>query len=415
MKSKPVLDDSLETQAVKFLKSVKPKTQESADAFLSRLATLSGDFSTHLIQSIVLLISSASQILTTAAIKMLSNLLLYCYPQNILLLIKADLIHQLIMTLNPLFLSFADAVHIHTSLLSIITITLRLATPEGLTSFRFKDDNEQQAVHDTVLKQVLVPSEKIGQEPANFSSCFWLVLDNPHCLCVIFVDSDITSCLPPSMVATLSVSFAATLTPLADTAGKHQKCGNENEGRRKWKWVDGGQGGWMCVREGRRVRRRSERGRGRESEVDDSPPAHLSACVRCGRRSSVSLCVALADDTTTDHPLSPHSSPNQTPTAPEGRTRLLLADLRESRTSEHCGVQTDRQNIDTADLATCHAVSAVAGVLGDTHHIVLFAHCMDGCCLVTGRTAGGTVVPVDSTAAADQKLTMTVLYSSFGE
>ncbi|KAK2957004.1 hypothetical protein BLNAU_8079 [Blattamonas nauphoetae] len=76
--------------------------------------------------------------------------------------------------------------------------------------------------------------------------------------------------------------------------------------------------------------------------------------------------------------LSPHSSPNPSSAAPEGRTRLLLADLRESRTSEHCGVQTDRQNIDTADLATCHAVPAVAGILGDTHHIVSFAHCMDG-------------------------------------
>ncbi|KAK2954940.1 hypothetical protein BLNAU_10080 [Blattamonas nauphoetae] len=56
-----------------------------------------------------------------------------------------------------------------------------------------------------------------------------------------------------------------------------------------------------------------------------------------------------------------------TPTRLEGRTRMLLTDLSGRSTSECASMQTDRQNTDTADLAACHVVSAVAAsVAGHT-------------------------------------------------
>ncbi|KAK2956927.1 hypothetical protein BLNAU_8002 [Blattamonas nauphoetae] len=150
---------------------------------------------------------------------------------------------------------------------------------------------------------------------------------------------------------------------------------------------------------------------GEKSELDDSPPAHLSACVRCERRRSVSLCVALADDTAPARSLSPHSLPKPSSAALEGRTSLLLGELKERSTSEHCGVQTDRQNIDTADLATCYASpqSLASCATHITSSPSLTAR-MDGCCQATERTAVDTVVPVESTAdEQNQPQTMTVL------
>ncbi|KAK2953282.1 hypothetical protein BLNAU_11745 [Blattamonas nauphoetae] len=65
---------------------------------------------------------------------------------------------------NMSSLSFAEAVDIHVSLLQIIIYPLLLATPDGLKNLRNEDNYEQQAVHETVLQQVLVPSENTQQE-----------------------------------------------------------------------------------------------------------------------------------------------------------------------------------------------------------------------------------------------------------
>ncbi|KAK2956994.1 hypothetical protein BLNAU_8069 [Blattamonas nauphoetae] len=160
LKSQPALDASQEAKAVRFLESVKPSNESSANAFLNCLASSTDNSLTDFGQCIAVLISSASKAITTAALKLLSNQLLCCSAQNVLLLIKADLVHQLIMTLNPHSLSFADAVHIHTSLLSIITNSLWLTTPYYLSQLGIKDDTERQTVHETVLQQVLSPLEK---------------------------------------------------------------------------------------------------------------------------------------------------------------------------------------------------------------------------------------------------------------
>ncbi|KAK2957565.1 hypothetical protein BLNAU_7464 [Blattamonas nauphoetae] len=75
-------------------------------------------------------------------------------------------------------------------------------------------------------------------------------------------------------------------------------------------------------------RKKSEKKRANAKTWHNSSPAHLSAFIRNGTRNFASLFVSLADDTATDDTLSPHSSPMSTTAAFEGRTRLLLTDLR---------------------------------------------------------------------------------------
>ncbi|KAK2954247.1 hypothetical protein BLNAU_10746 [Blattamonas nauphoetae] len=149
MKVLPALDGNLEVKAMKILESMKPKNQASADAFLSSFSSSSDDSSTNFIQSIVVLISSPNMTITTAAMKMLDALITFCSGQVQLNLVKADLISQIIITLNPQSLSLIEAEDIHINLTRIIWLSLWPATPAGLAQLRSKDENEQQAVHET--------------------------------------------------------------------------------------------------------------------------------------------------------------------------------------------------------------------------------------------------------------------------
>ncbi|KAK2941480.1 hypothetical protein BLNAU_23597 [Blattamonas nauphoetae] len=83
------------------------------------------------------------------------NHLLIGSTKTLLALVKADMIPQLVITLNPLSLPFDEAVDIHTCLMSNIKPSFWLSTPNGLARLEIKDHNGQQAVHETVLKQVL--------------------------------------------------------------------------------------------------------------------------------------------------------------------------------------------------------------------------------------------------------------------
>ncbi|KAK2964002.1 hypothetical protein BLNAU_1083 [Blattamonas nauphoetae] len=87
-------------------------------------------------------------------------LIYHCYAQIQLALVKADLLPQIITILNPQSLSFTEAVDIHFNLLEIIALSLNLATPYPLSQLRIDDRDDQQAVHETIFQQVLVPSEK---------------------------------------------------------------------------------------------------------------------------------------------------------------------------------------------------------------------------------------------------------------
>ncbi|KAK2962041.1 hypothetical protein BLNAU_3097 [Blattamonas nauphoetae] len=160
VKFQPALDVSLEAKAAKFLKSVTPEDEESTDAFFDNLASISDDSHTNFVQSIVVLVSSPSQVLTTASMDMLSSLLVTCSAQVFLALVKADLFPQLIIALNPLSLSFTIDEDIISSLISTIANSFWIPTQGCLEDLEIKDHLEQQVVHETVLKQVLVPLEQ---------------------------------------------------------------------------------------------------------------------------------------------------------------------------------------------------------------------------------------------------------------
>ncbi|KAK2956329.1 hypothetical protein BLNAU_8696 [Blattamonas nauphoetae] len=160
VKSQPVFDVSLEAKAVKFLECVVPKTPYSPDAFLNSIASFSDKSQRGLVESMIILISSPNQAITTASMKMMRSLITRCSDKRRLDLVKAGLIPQLITTLNPLSLSFAEAVDIHTGLMSSITWFLWITTPFGLDYLDIVDGFQTQNVHKMVLKQVLVPSEE---------------------------------------------------------------------------------------------------------------------------------------------------------------------------------------------------------------------------------------------------------------
>ncbi|KAK2948084.1 hypothetical protein BLNAU_16957 [Blattamonas nauphoetae] len=160
VKSQPALDVCLEAKAVKLLVYISPWKEESADAFLNSFASNSGDSTTEFVQYIVVLLSSTSQVITTAAMKLLDSVVQNSSAQVRLTLVKADLVPQLINTLNPQSFSFAEGVDIHINLTNSVSRSLWLATPYCLEQHGIEDWNEQQAVHETVLKHVVAPSEK---------------------------------------------------------------------------------------------------------------------------------------------------------------------------------------------------------------------------------------------------------------
>ncbi|KAK2957564.1 hypothetical protein BLNAU_7463 [Blattamonas nauphoetae] len=159
VKLQPALDASLQAKAVKFLKCVDPQNTESAEDFLNSLGRTTDESSTIFVQSIVLLLSSPNRAIATTAMQILESISVTCSRNSRLGLIKADLLPHLIASLNPLSQYFAEAVDIHMNVMKTITNSLWLATPFGLRQFGIEDENEQQTVQETVLQQVLIPSE----------------------------------------------------------------------------------------------------------------------------------------------------------------------------------------------------------------------------------------------------------------
>ncbi|KAK2961848.1 hypothetical protein BLNAU_3285 [Blattamonas nauphoetae] len=160
VKSQPKLDAALEAKALKLLESVNPDDEESADEFLGSFGQTTDESLDSFIQSILMLISSPCQVITSASMKMFRYLILWSSAEALLALVKADLIPQLIFTLNPLSLSLIEAADIHIYLMRIRWITIWLTTPSGLKKLGVEDRNEQQAVHETVFQQVVAPVEK---------------------------------------------------------------------------------------------------------------------------------------------------------------------------------------------------------------------------------------------------------------
>ncbi|KAK2940590.1 hypothetical protein BLNAU_24504 [Blattamonas nauphoetae] len=160
VKLQPALDDSLEAKAVQFMEYALAESLSSTDPFLVRLASFSDDSSTHFVESIFMLLSSPSRLITAAALKMLNRLIALCSVKSRLALVQADLIPQLIITLNPQSLPFVETEDIRVHLSIILRISLRLTTLLGLKDLEIERVDEQQAVHETIFQQVVVPSAK---------------------------------------------------------------------------------------------------------------------------------------------------------------------------------------------------------------------------------------------------------------
>ncbi|KAK2956660.1 hypothetical protein BLNAU_8294 [Blattamonas nauphoetae] len=150
----------LEERALILLEYVTPNNKKKAESLLNNLASFSDAPLTDLIQSIVELLHSANLFIPTAAMKMLKSQCQHCSEGTHLALVKADLIPQIISALNPQSRSFAKAEEIHSCLLSSLSLSFFLATPNGLRRLKHIDHDEQQAVYETIFQQVLVPSEK---------------------------------------------------------------------------------------------------------------------------------------------------------------------------------------------------------------------------------------------------------------
>ncbi|KAK2946516.1 hypothetical protein BLNAU_18558 [Blattamonas nauphoetae] len=106
---------------------------------------------------------------------MLNNLVQRCSAKVRQSLVEADLIPQVIPSLNLMSLSLIQADDIHINLMKIIAQSLWLATPEGFTSLKIKEGNEQQAAHEIILQQVVVPSEHCLTFFEKDSSIYWFL------------------------------------------------------------------------------------------------------------------------------------------------------------------------------------------------------------------------------------------------
>ncbi|KAK2950837.1 hypothetical protein BLNAU_14255 [Blattamonas nauphoetae] len=158
-KLQPELDAALEAKAVNVIRSVDLADDKSTDAFLSSFGHIADESFNNFVQCIFVLLSSANKAITTATMGLLHFLSVLCSAEVRLALVNADLMPQLIISLNPLSLSFVEADNIHTYLILIIRQCLLLAAPLGLARLGIEDDDEEQTVHKTVLQQVLVTSE----------------------------------------------------------------------------------------------------------------------------------------------------------------------------------------------------------------------------------------------------------------
>ncbi|KAK2953074.1 hypothetical protein BLNAU_12063 [Blattamonas nauphoetae] len=129
-----------------------------SDGMADSLGRDTDESSANFVQSIGVLISTPSQVIIKASMEMLEHLIFDVPPKVQISLVKANLIPQLITTLNPQSLSFTESADIHTYLVGFIARTVKLATQFNLNQLTIEDAYEPQSVPETVLKQVLVPS-----------------------------------------------------------------------------------------------------------------------------------------------------------------------------------------------------------------------------------------------------------------
>ncbi|KAK2963529.1 hypothetical protein BLNAU_1572 [Blattamonas nauphoetae] len=290
-------------------------------------------------------------------------------------IVRADLIPQLIISLNPQSFPFTEAVNIHTNLLSSVARSLLLTTPDGLAKLGIVDADEQLTVHGTVLKQVIIPSEKYICH-----LCFnrFSIFDGVLCmyfLALLAAVLEISPYYQPTMELVLNtpvfLSIPSCLTFF------------END-RSIWVFL-------------------SRRRRGWSISIKDAlhSVSDLNTAEKRKQLNTIGRC--------SSHPLPPttrqlltgcpltlrQSQPNRT----RGMDEIAVGSpqrKQHKRTQHRADRPTDRT---LAQLITWLTTSSPQ--LSLTHHIIVFAHSMCRCCLVTARIVGDTRIPVESTAEAE--------------
>ncbi|KAK2945995.1 hypothetical protein BLNAU_19071 [Blattamonas nauphoetae] len=154
-----VFTDDFVKKAVLLLEQLRFSNAKETNNFICPALESTDQNLMEFMQSFMILLSCANHSLITATIKMLDSLLLNISTRMHLRLVNADLITHILTSLNPLSLSIADAQDIHSSIISIIILTLWLSNPYVLITLDIKDSSEQQAIHETILNRVLVPAE----------------------------------------------------------------------------------------------------------------------------------------------------------------------------------------------------------------------------------------------------------------
>ncbi|KAK2945218.1 hypothetical protein BLNAU_19858 [Blattamonas nauphoetae] len=154
-----VFTDDFVKKAVLLLEQLRFSNSTDTNKFICPAMESTDQNLMEFLQSFMILLSSANHTLITATMKMLDSLLHNTSTRMHLRLINADLIVHLLTSLNPLSLSIADTQDIHSSVISIITLSLCLSNPYVLNALNIKDSSEQQAIHEAILNRVLVPTE----------------------------------------------------------------------------------------------------------------------------------------------------------------------------------------------------------------------------------------------------------------
>ncbi|KAK2946482.1 hypothetical protein BLNAU_18587 [Blattamonas nauphoetae] len=139
--------------------SPSPLSDKLSDgSFLDRLTSTTDESLAEFVQSTGVLLSSPNRAIITATMDIF-EFLIWSYPKKLhLALVNANLIPLIIDSLNVLSLSLTEEVDIHTSVMSVITCSFLLTTHVYVEDLETEDADEQQSVHETVLKKVLISS-----------------------------------------------------------------------------------------------------------------------------------------------------------------------------------------------------------------------------------------------------------------
>ncbi|KAK2941163.1 hypothetical protein BLNAU_23928 [Blattamonas nauphoetae] len=130
------------------------------DDFILGLAPSSADESAkEFVSSIVVLASSSNKTIITSMLRVVPWLIRQTSPKQCLSLVHLNLVPQLLSAINVQSLSFADGQGLILLVAGLLVQLLNLASLYSLAKLEIEHHLDRQAVHEAVLKHILVPSE----------------------------------------------------------------------------------------------------------------------------------------------------------------------------------------------------------------------------------------------------------------